>query len=261
MVKAFASQFERNEQGWIKFPNDQRIRAELFPKETNLHAAKANVHLIDAIIDYVSEAEQTLLDCMGGTGTLMIAALRGRRVVLVEISPVFTKIIEAGVVKLETIAPGVSGMITVINAPCQLVLPIYANHVIFSPPYAQIMKGKGDKFTREKTTYNFAEYHQHPLNVGSPNEFFYHHLMEGVYKKCYDSLPVGGSMTLILKDHIKDQKRVEITRRAVDDCIKIGFRLQDWFKWETLGSLFTRIYRSREMETVDEEDIVVLRKK
>ena len=43
-------------------------------------------------------------------------------------------------VYLDDIAPGVESQYTLINAPCQLVLPVPCDHIIFSPPYAAIMK-------------------------------------------------------------------------------------------------------------------------
>jgi hypothetical protein len=58
-----------------------------------------------------------------------------------------------------------------------------------------------------------------------------------------------------------NRQRVEISARAAKDCVGIGFELKDWFKWFTLGSMYTRIYRARGWETVDEEDVIVLRKK
>jgi len=262
MPKVFAPNYERDSHNWVLFPlNDSKDRNDIFPVETNKHPAKANLYLIQSVIEYVSEPGDTLMDIMAGSGTTMVGALTGRNIICIELNKdEYFPLLEMSRAAVEKLAPGCS--IITINAACQAVLPIPCNHIIFSPPYAQIMKSKGtDKLTMEKSgAYKMAAYSEDPQNVGQVNEFIYHHMMEGIYKKCYQSLPVGGTLTLLLKDHMHNRQRVEISARAAKDCVGIGFELKDWFKWFTLGSMYTRIYRARGWETVDEEDIIILRR-
>ena len=260
-MKQFAPSYPRNDKGWVLFPlNDSDDRNEIFPVETNKHPAKANLYLLQSVIEYVSEPGDTIMDIMAGSGTILVGALMGRNIICIEISKKFFLLMEQARDSIDSIVPG--NNIILVNAACQAVLPIPADHIVFSPPYAQIMKSKGtDKLTMEKSsTYDMSEYTQDPMNVGQVNEFYYHYMMESIYKKCYQSLPIGGTLTIIIKDHYKDRKRVEISGRAARDCEKVGFVLQDWFKWFTLGSMYTRIYRARGWDTVDEEDIIILRK-
>lgn len=260
-MKQFAADYMRDSHGWVLFPlNDSKDRNDIFPVETNKHPAKANLYLIQSVIDYVSEPGDKLMDIMAGSGTIMVGALVGRNIICIEISKQFHLLQEIAKESIEKIAPGSN--IILINAACQAVLPIPADHIIFSPPYAQILKSKGtDKLTMEKSgAYKMAAYTQDPLNVGQVNEFIYHHMMEGIYKKCYQSLPIGGTLTILIKDHMHNRQRVEISSRACRDCVGIGFVLQDWFKWFTLGSMYTRIYRARGWETCDDEDIIILRR-
>ena len=260
-VKQFAPEYSRNDNGWIIFPSDVEYRAQIFPTEVNKHPAKANLWLVQEIIKYVSSPDETVMDIMAGSGTILVGLLLGRRVTCIEISQKFFYLLERALANIELIAPGSSNNAMLVNAPCQTVLPVPADHIIFSPPYAQIMKSKGkDKLTVEKTDYDMAEYTQDPLNVGQVNEFFYHHMMEGIYKKCYESLPVGGSLSIIIKDHMKDRKRVELSDRARRDCEKIGFVLQDWYKWPAPGSVYSHIYKARGWETCEDEDILILRR-
>lgn len=165
MSTVFAPEYPRSEEGWVRFPSDVEYRREVFPVEVNKHTAKANVFLIQSCIEYVSEPGQTILDPMAGTGTLMIGALVGRTVINIEISPKFYALQELARDRLAEIAPGSDNYIMLLNQPCQLVLPIphWVDHIIFSPPYAGIMKSKGkDKLTTEKTDYDMAEYCCHP---------------------------------------------------------------------------------------------------
>ena len=266
IAKVFAPQWSRDSNGWVKFPSDVEYRKNVFPVEANRHQAKANVHMIQACIEYVSSEGQMLLDPFGGTGTLMIGALAGRDISLIEISPFYHNLQRAVLNKLEEIAPGTSDHVSLFNAPLQQILPIpsYADHIITSPPYAAIMKSKGtDKLTTEKTDYDMAEYtFTHPQNLGLMTDWMWAQMMEEAYKKFYATLKPGGTLTLILKDHMKDRKRVALTQAGVDSCKKAGFTsdITEWFKWPAPGSVYTHIYRARGWEVVDDEDIVVLRK-
>lgn len=265
MAKDFAPEYDRNEQGWIKFPADSTYRKRMFPPEVNQHPAKANVFLVQSIIEYVSEADELILDPMAGTGTLMVGALIGRSVICIEISEKFHNIQVAALNFLEDIDPGISEHISLINMPCQNYLPIpnLANHIIFSPQYAGILKKKqvNDQWNID-TGYDFVEYSKNPLNLGTMSEFIWGQEMERVYEKCYKTITSNGSMTLIVKDHIEQRRRIMLTKKAIDASVRVGFSYDpaEHFKWAAPGMPYTAARRARGYETVDDEDIIVLRK-
>ena len=268
MTKQFAPEYQRTKEGWVIFPSDQQYRKEIFPPEVNSHPAKANTFLVQSIIEYVSEPGETLMDVMAGTGTIMVGALVGRDIICIEISEKFHQLQVRALERLEELAPGVSDHISLVNMPCQKYLPIpnLADHIIFSPQYANIIKKSAnyretDRLTVEKqSSYDFSEYSKSPLNLGTMSEFLWSKEMKKVYNKCYQTIKVGGTMTLILKDHIEAGERVAMTQMAVDDCAEIGFRLQSWEKWKAPGMAYTRIRRARGEVTVEDEDIVVFSK-
>jgi len=237
----------------------------MFPPEVNQHQAKANVYLVQAIIEYVSEPDDILMDIMAGTGTLMVGALIGRQVICVEISDKFYQIMIGALGHLESIAPGISDMISLVNLPCQIYLPIpdLADHIIFSPQYAGILKKKTvtDQWNID-TGYDFVEYSKNPLNLGTMSEFLWMHEMEKVYSKCYQTLKPNGSMTLIVKDHIDAGERVLLTQKAIMAATRVGFRYStsEHWKWAAPGMPYTAARRARGETTVDDEDIVILRK-
>lgn len=264
----FAPEYPRSPEGWVLFPSDQQYRKQIFPEGVSGHVAKANVFLVQAIVEYVSKPGQLLLDPMAGTCTLMVGALMDRQVICVEISPQFHALQQEAVKMLDSIAPGATEQVSLVNMPCQLYLPIpnLADHIIFSPPYAKIMRSKGtDKLTLEKTPYDMAEYSQHPLNLGLMNDFLWAEQMEKVYAKCLKTVKPGGTMTVIVKDHYEKQKdgsrkRIQLSKAAWDACMRVGWQPKDWFKWLTLGSVYTRIYRARGWDTVSDEDVLILRR-
>lgn len=270
-MNEFAPEYPRTNLGWVQFPSDTEYRKRMFPPEVNRHVAKANVYLVQAIIEYVSEPEQTLMDIMAGTGTIIVGALVGRKVICIEISKKFTALIQQAIDSIDNIAPGAKEQITIINAPCQTVLPLplVADHIIFSPPYAGIMK-KGnvkDKLTLEKMPdADWDEYSQHPLNIGLMNDWLWAQEMEKVYAKCYETIKPGGTLTIIVKDHMEknqetgNRDRIQLSMAAENACERVGFRLMDWFKWPAPGSVYTHIYRAKGWEVVEEEDIVIMHK-
>ena len=264
MEKQFAPEYERNEQGWIKFPPDSSYRKRIFPEEVNKHPAKANVYLVQSIIEYVSEPGQVLIDVMAGTGTLIVGALVGREVICIEISEKFHEVQQGAVKWLEQIAPGISDHVMLINLPCQHYLPIpnLADHIIFSPQYAGIMKTKGTDKWNVDTGYDFAEYSKSPLNLGTMSDFVWGRVMEKIYKKCYDTIKPGGTMVLIVKDHISKGERVMLVDKAVIASVNAGFSYcpNEQFKWAAPGMPYTAARRSKGIEVVDDESIVVLRK-
>jgi DNA modification methylase len=262
MSKIFAQEYSKNERGWYIFPADANYRRQLFPMEVMEHIARANLYLVQAVVEYVSEPEETILDVMAGSGSIMVAALIGRRVIMIEIEPPYCLTIQAGIDKLETIAPGISTQITLIPGDANKILPIpNIDHIIFSPPYAQIMRmsGTASQLQADKYGESAAIYSQSDGNVGRLNEFFYNQIMERIYKKCYDSLKPGGTMTIIIKDHI-DKKKVYLSDWVIRRCSLMGFKLKDWFKWMPHGTAFLNIWKSKGVKVVEEEEIIILEK-
>ena len=266
-MKTFAPEYNTNKQGWFIFPKDADYRKKMFPEKVNTHPAKANIYLVQAIIEYVSNEGDLLMDVMAGSGSIMVAALVGRDVICVEISEKFYQMQVDALKFLENIAPGVSEHISLVNMPCQNYLPIpnLANHIIFSPQYAGILKSKEkdqSNWTRETLVYDWDEYNKSPLNLGTMTEFLWQYEMETVYKKCYDTLTIPGSMTLIVKDHISKGERVQLVQKAIDASVRVGFsyNLEEHFKWAAPGMPYTANRRAKGIETVDDESIVVLRK-
>ncbi len=268
MTKTFATNYPRNKDGLILFPRDDKYRKSIFTFWDRLgislseHPAKANMYLVQAIVDYVSDSGQTVMDIMSGTGTIMIASLFGRSVVCIELEDEYVHILEEAVKDMEVFASGTGGMITVIPGDCSKVLPMQiADHIIFSPPYSNIFKKKAlDKLSAEMMGTGLLTYSKSPDNVGNLNEFLYHQKMESIYRKCFESLPKDGTLTIIIKDHIEKGVRMNLGERAKRDCIRIGFELQLHDRWLPPGSAYTSFMRARGDLVVDEEDVIVLRR-
>jgi len=267
-MKQFATEYQRNEQGWILFPVDREERRSLFfPPEVFKHPAKMNFHLQQAIIEYVASEGDILLDPFGGTGTLMIAALQGYRVILIEIEEGYHKLELQAKTELDKQVAGAGSLVTLLHGDSRLLLPIPCNHIITSPPYAGAMdirkvrkqkEGKDDLLVQADK--QMVEYSKSPRNVSKLNQFLYNMEMEKIYRLCYQSLPVGGTMTIVIKDRINEGERVYLSKWVARVCMSVGFELALWEKWKAPGYHFTNIRRAKGEEVVDDEDILIYRK-
>ncbi|KKM85910.1 hypothetical protein LCGC14_1284190, partial [marine sediment metagenome] len=94
MTKEFAPTRERTEEGWLLYPSDIAYRKRLpFPDEVFEHPAKAQLYLLEDIVEYVSEGGEIILDPFGGTGSILVATMMGRNVIMLELEPHFVEII------------------------------------------------------------------------------------------------------------------------------------------------------------------------
>ena len=267
---SFAPGFPRDpETGWILFPKDTQFRKSLFfPDEVNQHPAKMNLHLQQSCIEYVAKQGETILDPFSGTGSLMIAALQGIRVILIELEDGYHQLQQRAKETLEREIPDTGKLITLIHADNRMVMPIPCNHIITSPPYASALRTGtvGTKRMRDNPDDDFAKldrlqqyYTQSPRNIGNMNNFLYNQTMEKVYSLCYQSILPGGTLTIILKDRIENQKRVSLTGWADRVCRKQGFKLELHERWKTPGIQFTAINKLHGLEVVEDESIMIYR--
>ena len=265
MDKVFAPEFKRNEQGWILFPRDVDERRQMFfPEEVMAHPAKMNFHLQQSIIEYVAKEGDVLLDPFGGTGTLMIGALQNMQVILLEIEDGYHQLQMQAVENLRKGDEEAANRILLLQGDNRILLPIPCNHIITSPPYAQAMNIKKVREVKEGRDDYFAKmdaqmlaYSKSMRNISKLNTFLYNQAMERVYKLCYESLEIGGSMTIIIKDRINNGKRTYLSKWVDRVCKQIGFSKSEWYKWLAPGTSFTNVRRSRGEEVVDEEDIMI----
>jgi DNA modification methylase len=269
LTRLFAPEFNRNEDGWILFPRDQKERKTLFfPDEVMKHPAKMNFHLQQSIIEYTANDGDTLLDPFGGTGTLMIAALQGYRVVLIDIEEGYHRLQVQAKENLEQQVPGAGDLVTLLFGDNRLLLPLPCDHIITSPPYAGAMDIRRVRKKREDAPDDWLvqqdermlEYSKSPRNLSKLNTFLYNMEMEKIYRLCYRSIKPSGTLTIVIKDRIDEGKRLYLSKWVDKVCQAVGFKLELWEKWLTPGHGFTKIAKSQGKEVVEDEDIIIYRR-
>lgn len=265
--KVFAPGFPRDpETGWILFPRDSQERKTLFfPEEVRKHPAKMNFHLQQSIIEYVAKEGDVLLDPFGGTGTLLIGALQGMRVILIEIEEGYHRLEMEARNNLAQQVPGAENLVLLLHGDNRLLLPLPCNHIITSPPYSSALHqrtirngAEDDDFVKMDKMIN--EYSKSPRNIGALNNFLYNMEMEKVYKLCYQSILPNGTLTIVLKDRMEQGKRVSLTGWAGKVCQKLGFQPILHEKWKTPGIQFTAINRAHGLTVVEDESILIFRR-
>ena len=75
----------------IKFKRDTAFRKTFFVPDSFVHPAKMDAQLLIWIVEKYTEAGETILDCMAGSGTTMLACSLGRNAILVELEEKFCK--------------------------------------------------------------------------------------------------------------------------------------------------------------------------
>ena len=277
LTSTFAAGYERNEQGWLLFPRDVKRRKELFPQGVFDHPAKANMYLVQELINYLTKPGDTILDPFGGTGTLLIGALSGRNIVLIEIEPHYLKLLEEtqqmwreGVqlpVVGEVRGPG---RIIIYEGDCRQRLQdmdFLCDAAIFSPPYANILSSGGETRTgpSDRITSDVIQAYggkeASSLNLGRLNPFYFEQAMNRVYERLHARLVPGSRIAVISKDAMRMGKRLMLSEKIIRQAAKQKFELEEWHKWAQPMSSYRAPAEARGFKTVGDEDILIFGRK
>ena len=256
-----ALHYLEDEEGLIEFPRDIERRRKLWPENVFSHPAKFNCNLVEIVSELLCQEGQTVLDPMSGTGTSMLAATRGMRVVLVEVEEKYHQMQQAVVSKLEIGYPQIAERIFLINADCRKALPIPADMILFSPPYGDMLKRKKVSGIAAEEGNEFAElpdYSTSPYNIGKYNQFMFLQVMEKVYKQLLESAPL---MVNVLKDRVQGKKRVDFVGQNIKLMENVGWKLYDHVHLKAPGSRFIHIHVAEGGDWVKDESMLIMRRR
>jgi hypothetical protein len=259
------------------FPVDVGLRRKLFCAESFSHPAKLHLGLLQRIIDTYTQFGETILDPMAGTGSLMLAATVHRNVVLRELEQDYVAMINASVPLIRR-AGLFLGVIDVDQADARYDKLPWANHIITSPPYG-FEVGTADSWARRKerllnidhderwqrkfrnSTSDKFHYAGGRENTGNKSGRNYWKDMELIYQNCYNALPSGGLMILILKNHYRRAKLIDITQQTIEKCRGQHFELINRHgRFIDNPSLWQRRRKEKGEPVVEVEDVLVFRK-
>ncbi len=269
-MSKFAEKYEREkmeEMELIIFPRDVEWRRTLFPQGVFEHPAKMNMFLCQELIRYLTKPGDTIMDPFGGTGTLLIAALEGRNVALIEIEPHYIELLKQTEHLWETEGVPISvtaevkgiGKIHIYEGDCKQKLqelPYLCDAAIFSPPYSTSITRAKPLPSLEKSV---KDYTVNPMNMGNFNPFYFQQGMRMVYERMFKRLVPGAPVAVISRDMVKGTREF-LSEGMIKYMGKAGFKLEEWFKWKPPGSAQRRIQESRGATVVKDEDILIFRR-
>ena len=273
----------------LPYPRD-KFRYDFFVKESNQHQAKMELRTYLWLVNKYTKVGDTILDPMSGVGTVHLANIYGRRTVAIELMPDFVDLQTKNIWEMRNIPT--RGLYTdrfkdIIHLPndasphpiillgdCRSRLPLGkpVDAVIFSPPYGDLWaqsKGPKSKVEEEKN-YNVG-YGISQANVGNYKTYpHYLTAMEIIYRKCLESLKPGGVLVTVVKDYIRNAKRIYCSKDNLKACLNAGFVFEDWhlrdasmtsspFSEKAKAQRIAAGKHTKELE-VDREDIIVVRK-
>jgi hypothetical protein len=99
-------------------------------------------------------------------------------------------------------------------------------------------------------------YGSSPNQIGPWRGKRYWRAMQAVYEHAHEALRPGGTLILILKDHVKDGRRVPTAEMTIALCQQLGFQLTERMQRQVHPlSLWQRRRKEQGLLVVEEEDV------
>ena len=228
-------------------------RARLFDQASFTHHAKANLNLLQAILDRYSEPGNVIIDPMGGAGSIYIGLLTGRSVIAGDVEAQWARLLRANLEQLATRSlfalstPGLAARWDASNLPissgqCDL--------CITSPPYFDTFSDWDTSSTHlvdeARLNDHGISYGLHPQQIANIHIYEeYLRMMLAVYMEVNRVLKPGpgAKLVLIVKDVIRQGQRIPIITDNLSASYAAGFRFLERFDLPVRGTQFRNIHR------------------
>lgn len=228
-------------------------RGRLFDPRSFSHHGKANLNLIQSLLDSYSDPGDLVLDPMAGTGSIFVGLLTGRRVLAGDVEDQWVTLLRdnaAGLARRSVFAFASPGLAVQWDAGR---LPIVQNTidlVIMSPPYYDCFSNwdvnRSHLVPEDRLNETGIAYGLHPAQIGNLHVYeSYLRAMRQVYAEAWRVLRPGKSLVLILKDVIRDGRTVAVVEDNLTLALASGFSLLERFDLPVRGTQFRNVQRAR----------------
>lgn len=261
------------ERSWT-FPVDRPARRLYFHPEVFTHPAKMHLGLLQRLIDLYTCPGDTLLDPMAGTGSLMLAAAQQRNVIVRDLETEYVELMQMSAPLVHRRGGLLSGRIDIDQADARIIECPSFDHIITSPPYG-FETGKG--ITKERQARIIGEgwinkcqgltapvrtggfrYPGGQNNAGNKSGRNYWKDMRQAYARWAELLPSGGQLILVLKNHYRRGRLIDVTGKTVEVVQEFDMHLVSTHqRLITNPSLWQRKRREQGLPIVDVEDVLV----
>lgn len=264
----------------LNFGSDLHLRNHWMVPEAIAHPAKLHLGLLHWIVEHYTKPGDTLADPMAGIGGILYAATLQRSVIAREIEPRWLEIAHKNASHIYHAGGLFTAPMNVGQHDAREPWGYQADHIICSPPYgnessssplahrALIYKSLEGKrwqsllknVETQQGSYGSVMFHYgtHPSQIGHYRGKRYYEAMAQIYSHAYESLRRDGYLILILKDHIRDGKRVPTAQTTIELCEGLGFFL--YARHQRILSqlsLWQRRRKEQGLPVVEEEDVLV----
>ena len=270
--------------------SDRSLRGCLFSAESFAHPAKLHLGFLRWLGNEYTTPGQHVADPMGGVGSAFLLALEQRDVTVLDVEPRWLALAHDNAARIHRAAGLFAGRMAVIQHDARQPWPVRPDVALFSPPYAcragTNAATRRSVFNRRAKLLNSGvlsnrwkelvvkidaqpgalgaelfHYGAHPDQIGHLRSGRYWDAMGEVYRRAHEALPVGGLMILVIKDHIRDGRRVHVCDETVARVTGLGFDLaaRHARHLEQL-SLWQRRRREQGLLVVEEEEALVFRR-
>ena len=237
----------------LTFGRDHRLRRQFFTEESFQHKARTNLYWLAWLLDQHIPDTATVLDPMGGAGSILLAATKFHAVITGDIEPHWARLQAANAHRIRhemfLSAPTIICQWNATNLP----LPTGSRPaIITSPPYFDLFSnwsrkhgsdfdGNPDHIGETGLCYGF-----HPHQVGNIHIYEnYLRAMREIYRECWRVLAPGGKLILIVGDKVRKRQIVTVTRDTETLCLANGFRLITQHQRRTTPSHFRPIHQAK----------------
>jgi tRNA G10 N-methylase Trm11 len=276
----------------LDFGSDLALRYRFFSRASLAHPAKLHLGLLLWLVERYTQPGDTIIDPMAGVGSVALAALSQRNVILREIESRWLALAHENAALIIRAAGMFAGAINVGQADVCEPWNVCVDCVLFSPPYGcdtspnrfrvkGILSHKqrllaerpgilGQRWQlllgREQTQPGSAgsiqfHYGDHAAQIGHFRGASYWSEMARIYTHAHAALRPDGLMILIIKDHIRKGQRVCVADETAALCERLGFTFVARHQRRVYPlSLWQRRRKEQGKPVIEEEDVLVLRR-
>jgi DNA modification methylase len=246
-----------------------------FPREAVRHPAKANLHLIERLIELASSPGDLVLDPFAGTfSTCVVSVLMGREAVGVEIEQEYLGWgLEASRRVQEEIGRAFHVLWADASTIGNLLRPSSVNAVVTSPPYVLVSLHAGDPERRLERVLRaggdprdfFGGMARNALRERSHRHDYYSlnrwvALIRDVLSGLREALKGGSLAAFIVRNRIRRGSLLELDSILASLALEFGFKVEALYSAPAPKSLWANLLAKKGLRLPSEDRVVVLRR-
>ena len=258
-----------NEAGHLVFPDDRRNHPVSPQVKKIRHPSKNNLYMLESLCDYLGQQitgkyDGVILDPMAGAGSIIAGRDFCRMMYLIELGGHFSTEVQKNLEELSC-----TNVVLMPETDCVEGMGRMGEGIvrttIFSPPYAdQLQNRSGSKVYDDETNWagqaikNYA--YEDRRNMANMAQFEFNRTMREFYKELFRVTEPGGTMACIIKDRMRNKKRVGYGVEQARWAAQAGFKPREWCQREAVGTVFGKWNLDHGIAQVVDEHIIIMEK-